>query len=454
MSLTPDDRAFLKAFFRNLKDTPLSPGDDRYVPLYARPDLGMDDPVALLERNIQFGGIQSTQLFSGFRGTGKSTELRRLQRDLRAAGYVVVLVDIDQYLNTSAPIDISDFLMFLAGSFGDGLVADGTLDASQVHGGFWEKLGALVARLDIEEATFAAKFQPQVAASRAGEIGAEVKVGLKEDTTLRARMQRAFAGHVGALVRDVREFIQRSVERLREVRGAETEVVLLVDSIEHIRGNSIKAPEVAASLENLFVDHADKLRFPDLHVVCTVPPWLKVRCPKLGDLYDGFPMLPAIRVHTKTEGAPFQPGLQAIEAVVARRGDWSRLLGARARLEAIITKSGGHLRDVLYMLREIILRVDSLPAGEHAVHSALAQVKNDMLPIADEHAEWMAQIIRTQRASLALASQLPDLARFLDTHQVLGYRNGDEWYDVHPLIADEVLSQVADILKRRASSGS
>lgn len=33
---------------------------------------------------------------------------------------------------------------------------------------------------------------------------------------------------------------------------------------------------------------------------------------------------------------------------------------------------------------------------------------------------------------------LPQLARFFDTNLVLNYRNGEDWYDVHPLLADEL----------------
>ena len=39
--------------------------------------------------------------------------------------------------------------------------------------------------------------------------------------------------------------------------------------------------------------------------------------------------------------------------------------------------------------------------------------------------------------------QLPRLSRFLDTHVVLCFRNGKEWYDVHPLIVADVKRQVA-----------
>jgi hypothetical protein len=58
----------------------------------------------------------SGQLLSGFRGAGKSTELRRLRRDLTQAGYLVVLFDVFDYLSPSAPIDISDFGIVIAGA--------------------------------------------------------------------------------------------------------------------------------------------------------------------------------------------------------------------------------------------------------------------------------------------------------------------------------------------------
>ncbi len=39
--------------------------------------------------------------------------------------------------------------------------------------------------------------------------------------------------------------------------------------------------------------------------------------------------------------------------------------------------------------------------------------------------------------------KLPELARFLETHLILCYRNGKEWYDVHPLITGQLRSQSA-----------
>jgi hypothetical protein len=38
---------------------------------------------------------------------------------------------------------------------------------------------------------------------------------------------------------------------------------------------------------------------------------------------------------------------------------------------------------------------------------------------------------------------LERLARFFDTHLVLGYRNGGVWYGVHPVIRDQVTARAA-----------
>lgn len=84
-----DEATSRRDFFRGLRDVPLEPDDERYVPLYADIRIAVDDPVAMMQATIEWSVTPSVQLFSGFRGTGKSTELRRLRQRLREAGYVV-----------------------------------------------------------------------------------------------------------------------------------------------------------------------------------------------------------------------------------------------------------------------------------------------------------------------------------------------------------------------------
>lgn len=127
---------------------------------------------------------------------------------------------------------------------------------------------------------------------------AGIKANLKSDPTFRQDLQKRMEGHLGALVADVRKFFEDSVKALKARHGDETEVVLLVDSLEHIRGTYTNARQVQESVETLFAGHADKLKLPNLHVVYTVPPYLKARSMNLGMLYGlgAVQVFPAIKI--------------------------------------------------------------------------------------------------------------------------------------------------------------
>jgi len=439
MTLTPADREFLKNFFRSANFLPLEPTDPKYVQIYSDPELPSDrdnDPVLLLGRGIEWTPGESVQLFSGSRGTGKSTELRRLRKHLKDEGYLVALCDMQDYLNLSTPVDITDFLMAVAGGFGEVLVQEGLLDNSPTYESYWTRFKNFLTRTNVDLTEISGKIP-------AGAAEIDIKANLKSDPTFRQRLQERMAGFLGLLVKDVHSFIEDCVKALKQKHGSDKEAVLLLDSIEQIRGTSINADQVQASMETLFASHADNLRFPNLHVVYTVPPYLKVRYPNLGALYDpgGVQVLPAIKVTDRADHSAVGRGLNVMERVLKARGDWGRLLGPRQRLDRVSLSSGGHLRDFLRIIAEVIRRADQLPVSEVTLDNAINQIKIEFLPIADKDAQWLARIAETHEAGLADKSQLDDFARFLDTHLALCYRNGGEWFDVHPLIRNEVMDQ-------------
>jgi len=442
--MTPEERNFLRDFFRAVMDKPLSPEDAHYVPLYDDPELVTDDPVELLARAIEWTPVQSVQLLSGFRGTGKSTELRRLQKRLAETGYLVFLCDIEDYLNLSTPVDISDFLMAVAGAFGDAIAERQLLDNHPQYEAYWVRFANFLTRTQIEFTELVGKVDTDSGLSTA------IKANLKSDPSFKQQLQKRMAGHLVALVADVRKFFEICIKALKERHGSDLEVVLLLDSVEHIRGTSVNAQEVQSSVETLFASHADKLRLPYLHVIYTVPPYLKVRYGNLGSLYDpgGVQVLPAFKLRTETDRTDLTKSFDAIEKVVRARGDWQKLLGERALLDRLIRYSGGHLRDLLRLFAEILRRAKSLPVPESVVNAAIDQLRTEFLPIADEDALWLSEIAKTHRAALEKVERLPDLARFFDTHLALCYRNGHEWYDIHPLIYEHIISQAQGVHRR------
>ena len=437
--MTPDERNFLRDFFRQVSDQPIRPEDPRYIPLYEYPELAGDDPVELMARAIEWTPGESVQLLSGYRGTGKSTELMRLAERLEQSGFLVFRCDIEDYLNMSVPVDICDFLMAISGAFGDVVAERNFLDDHPTHEGYWERFVNFLKRTELKAVS--ASIGIPVALD-SGVVSANIKANLKSDPTFKQRLQEHMAGHLGALVSDVHSYFESCVSALKERLGDQVEAVLLVDSIEHFRGTYINAQEVQSSVENLFVSHSERLHLPHLHVVYTVPPYLKIRYGNLGALYEpgGVRMLPALKLRNR-KGELSREGYDAMERVVDARGDWQRLLGQRSALDRLIRNSGGHLRDLLRLLAEVLRRARELPVPDSTVDAAINQVRTEFLPIADDDARWLAGIARSHQTALPNTDKLPELARFFDTHLALCYRNGDEWYDVHPLIAEHVVAQ-------------
>ena len=448
--MTPDDRIFLKRFFQNLLDQSLDPSDPsekRYVPLYKAPELVDEDPVDLLADAIEWTS-ESVQLLSGYRGTGKSTELKRLKARLEESGYLVFLCDVEDYLNLSTPIDVSDFLMIVAGMFGE--AADEFLKAKghNADGSFWEWIHDFLKQTKVEAVELSAAL---------GTNGASVgiKANLKSSPAFKQRLQEHMAGHLGTFVSAVREFIEDRVKLLRQ-HYPEKEIVLLLDSVEHIRGTLANAEDVHGSVEKLFSAHSEKLHLPGIHVIYTVPPYLKIRYPNVDALYEpgGLIVLPAVKLFEQDENrTPIPANFDAMERVVRQRGDWRRLLGNdRSLLDRLICNSGGHLRDLLRLLSQVLLRTRELPVSGRTVDAAISQVRSTFLPIPNVDALWLAGIADSYQVDLEELAALPSLSRFFDTHLVLCYRNGEEWYDVHPLVREHIRAQAEQVRRRRAHS--
>jgi hypothetical protein len=232
----------------------------------------------------------------------------------------------------------------------------------------------------------------------------------------------------------------------------ERKLVLLVDSVERIRGVGSEAMRVYESVRNLFFGHAEHLRIPMLHIVYTVPPYLSVLAASAGTFMGGANTRRLVSTHIfkLRSREPDPQGLALLRAVVERRfPNWQRILTMEA-LDKLGLSSGGDLRELFRLIRVCLpaVRDDSqLPLSVSAVAVAENSVRGEMLPIPADHLDWLQRIARSHDTCLASDADLPTLAHFLDNRMVLNYRNGDNWYDVHPL-----LREVVDAYDRNAET--
>jgi len=277
MPLGPDIRASLRQLYANLSDEALQPESPFYEPVYQ--NLGLDDPVQQISTLIDFDGVESIRLFSGFRGSGKTTELLRLQRLLQERGYFVLYADALNYVNAAEPIEITDLLLVMAGAFSDALEEE--LGSNIACETFWDRIWRFLnTEINLKEAGVKVGAEtPAKGLFGGAKTGLDLKFELKSATNFKRGLREALANKLKELKGNVDRFFEDGIKHIREARGENTQVVFIFDQLEQLRGTLQTEQEVIRSVERIFSIHVDLLRIPYVHAVFTVPPWLKFVLP-------------------------------------------------------------------------------------------------------------------------------------------------------------------------------
>jgi hypothetical protein len=426
MPLTPELRKFLRDLFQFLELQPIEHTDPRYVPLYESLEDG--DPVERLSRTINFSETQSCQFFSGFRGTGKSTQLLRLKSQLEAEGYLAFYANAMDYLNPALPIEIGDLLVLLAGAFSDAVFeSEGINLAGQ---SYWERFRNFLTTTQVELTDVELGLVKDVA---------KLKLAFRDTPSFRDKLQQALSVRLFEVELQVRKFFEDYVKELRERHLGNAGIVFIFDNLEQLRGSATTEAEVIAGVQRLFTVHIDRLKIPYIHMVYTVPPWLKF-------LLAGVDveLLPSICQWTKhPDRTPKAAGHASMLDVIRKRfGEegFTRFFGDDSKAGEFVKVCGGNLRDLIRLLQEAFRRVDLLPITDKVIQSCIRSIRDDLLPIPTDDATWLSRIARLREPSLPNGhpDTISRFALFLDVHLVLLFRNGDDWYDVHPLIREYV----------------
>jgi hypothetical protein len=87
---------------------------------------------------------------------------------------------------------------------------------------------------------------------------------------------------------------------------------------------------------------------------------------------------------------------------------------------------------------EVVTQAESLPGDDATVTAAIQQVRNGVLLLADDQRGMLRRVAASHELPLASQDDWDVVATLLDQHSVLGYQNGQPWYDMHPLLHDEI----------------
>lgn len=425
----------LRDLSQALKDEPVGPDDKRYYPFHEAPgEPRGNDPVHALRAaiEIEMSDNGSCQLFSGFRGSGKSTELRRLRAELKSSGYEVILVEGAQIVNLHQTLEPADLLVSVAA--GVGLALEEAGNDSPAKQGIVGRLFSFLQNTNVNLT------QLNIGAS-ADVAGAKFDLGkfvfdIRTNPTFKTQLQNAFRNRLRELVEQFQSFMAQA-RQLITPNDQSRLPVLIVDDLEKIRGTGPEQDIIQKGMEELFWRFDWALRIPGWHVIWTAPPYLQLLNSNVTNGYDASTVLPMVRVWENDEHrSPDVQSIAALKACLRKRGDVDSLVFKEALLERLITASSGHLRDLIALVRDVVkkqfMQKDPRePMNEYQVERLVGEyVNTSKRPVYDDDLPWLRSIAEKRELTLPNQEMLSRASKLIDTAMVMTYRNGDTWFDV------------------------
>jgi hypothetical protein len=407
------DVDFIRQFGRKLGYEALDPetaeGRSYYVPLH---DVAEIERLRVAIRNAP---SQTVQGLTGPSGSGKTTELKRLQQQLAADGFTVCYVDALEYLSASVPVGIVDFLIAIALGVTD-CAADDADKAGRLQE-LWEKIKSVRVKVD------------KVGGHWDKVVDLDLKFELRGNDDFVKDLREKVEPNLAAFTKTIRDYIAGLV------KGTSERWVVIVDQTEKITGTE----QVHGSIRDLFVHHGSKLRLDGAHAVYTLPPYLPLVAPGIANSFDApIRHVLTLKLRERKTGEVVEANVnKIIEVIAEREPDWQRLF-SREQLRELVLASGGHLRDLFLLVREVLNEVEirqaSMPLTDDGpIEEATAAVRGQFGLITSEAGDLLRAIVENHGLYQPAKSDVLTVANLLQTHVLLVHKNGEWWWEVHPL---------------------
>ena len=398
-------------------EQPLNADDDRYIDLSK--SRGTPQIAKTITRNISRTNEHShlQLLFTGHRGSGKTTELFRLKKELENKKLFTIYLDVEEILDLGS-LNYLDVLVAIAKQIQNVLhkenmpISDKLLD--NISQWFAERI--------IEDDSFI-NYDGSVKAEAEGgikipffklfaKLTANIKAASSHRETIRQNLKReisVFIEKLNMLIGEARQTIQDNGYH---------DLVLIVDGLEkmHYEINN----DGQSSHSELFVRHAEQLRSPECHIIYTVPVSLAYN-QNLGADFDDIKVLPMVKINTE--------GVEQLINIIKRRVVIEDVFEELELVEKLVKTSGGIVRDLMRLVR---MSTDtdedkiSMAEVDYAINTLKKQY--DRL-IRNNDIEIFKEIKKNKRVQAD-----ESFSRLLNLRLVLEYENGNRWADLHPVI--------------------
>lgn len=352
-------------------------------------------------------------LFTGHRGSGKSTELAKLANQL-GGSHFIVHYSVKSVLNL---FDLSYVDVLL--SLGLELIRQVTARKINIRDDVLEHI-----RLFTSEVTKEVETGVKAGASISSELNAFV-AKLTGKLTTEAATRETVREKVSHRLSDLLESIDLLAREAEKSTGQRMLVI-----VEDLDKTDLE------TARTLFYNNAQSLQAPPVSVIYTFPTALR-HDNAFMQIEQTFPMpcvLPNLKTRSRrgrAPGAGEDDEIPQLSEILTRRV--KKGLFTTGALTELARLSGGIPRELIALARYACLdaRLKERPViDEEAVECAAQRKRRDYQVLLDSaQLGRLAEIHASQRVE----NDEQDRA-LLHNLSVLEYRNGDVWHDVHPLI--------------------
>ena len=418
---------------------PLEPGDPAYVDFQAvRGDSNIETE---LGRKIVFAEVSdddednsTCQLYSGHRGAGKSTELLRLKKYLEKRKCFVVYFSVEREDIDIEDVQYTDILLTCTRHLLKNLKdanAEPILDWLKDR---WK---------DLQDLSLTTGKLENLGIEVGVSTFAKITANLRTEPSQRAKIRQLVNPHTTTLLQALNQFIKDAQNKLP---SGKNKLVLIADSLDRI------APTIqdngTTNHDQIFIDRAGQLKGLDCHIVYTVPISLLYsdRANNLEANYDGnTQILPMVKVKDRN-GNIYENGLNKLQEVIAKRIEKvapnlnivPKVFENQDIIKELCLMSGGHVRELIQLVRGALNEIDSLPVTEKAAKRSIAKLRDVYNRTVNED-EW--KILAEVAISKELKNQ-DEYRKLLFNRCLLEYvdfysdDNLKRWCNIHPLIKD------------------
>ena len=396
------------------------------------------DCVAKIKQALDWADTPGCYLFSGHRGAGKTTELRRLKEQLAGSDIAVFYCNVEDYLDLNDPQKVQTELIFAAlAGLGDALRQKYGKNVLQES--IWERINnTLQAKVDLT---------PKLTIPGSGS-GAEIEFSLRENNSFKQKLIR-FAEESSQFDKEVQTFSADLCKLIREKEPEKQKILLIVDSLERLSAPRGEEKILFDSLKNLFFNHPERLNLSGINLIYTVPPYIDPVLPNLRAHYTDTFYLPNFKVIHKPEAGEQATenaeGIAKMVDIVQRRAaNWKDYLSPTV-LEHLAWLSGGNITRYFSLIRLLLkkaaLATMDFPVSDlasNAVKQAISEEASPLQWLIAEDRRWL-KLIRQSGGQFPeeikhLETDLPSIIRLFDHSLVLNYQNGERWYQAPPIV--------------------